>query len=370
MARPFADLSEKEQTALFDSAVEAVLGEDCFHRSVNVQEHPVIALGGAHISTAHGVCELKRLINSIHRQTRPCPTVLSISSEEAVQRDVESLSSDHGISALTVLHSPSRLSQFRHYVRAAKYAASAQGRSRLGEVWVIFTDHDDEWHPRRVETVAEEVLTACSERGDGSSCSYVCFPCEWVEDGKREMTVAHNEYWSYAVRFPEFEDFLARLNARQLDSPYCDLLLVDHAKRFVVMAGDATVTGIQWPPDKGWIYRHFVDTSHPDTRGQLRPQWLTTDMVSEIENQMRQGGFWLEPVIMAHNLETHVCEKPNATNMEIVRDFEADHREEGVLYPPCALHAVHRLLDLDVFNFKKLRDVPGHGHSELKLLHT
>ncbi|CAE8630415.1 unnamed protein product, partial [Polarella glacialis] len=129
----------------------------------------LIGLLAAHFAASdHArVDRLRRLLGSVQEQTHRVPLLMSWSAE-----DSDGLQDGAGARAQEVLaefeasgvvHAMPRLrgrrSQFQHYARLRE-TLRRNIRTPDEKPWVMFSDDDDLWHPRR----AEEYLIAIQER--------------------------------------------------------------------------------------------------------------------------------------------------------------------------------------------------------------
>ena len=215
------------------------------------------ALCGSHISNgdAARLGALRGMVGSWRLQTSrdACPLLVSMSCDAGiaplVTRVVEQLLRESGGDLRITVHVGERHSQFQHYRSLVKGASPIvppsgvprEGFQRGSAPWVMFTDDDDVWHPRRVEYYlngiaelevepSERVLALCV-RGvaigpfQGSDVERA-IACGKVKTSKRND---HGlEHWMFGCRVSTLEDFLDRASEELIADRYCDMYLVKY----------------------------------------------------------------------------------------------------------------------------------------------
>ena len=135
-----------------------------------------------------------------------------------------------------------KLSQFQHY----KLLCNEVSRLFDSSIWCMFTDDDDEWHARRAESYLEHIGTI---KNIGSIV--VCRNGRVHNGHMLEQAI---EYFEYATKLFEFQDFFAIATPNMLRLRGCDLIW-----RNVIIAFDYTrlhsISIFDKPYDVPWLYK-------------------------------------------------------------------------------------------------------------------
>ena len=175
--------------------------------------------------------------------------------------------------------------QFQHY----KALTVAHPELSTADTWLIFTDHDDEWHKNRVQQVHQCIETTC-KRNAGRSFTML-FPFRTVLEPFLQQS---SEYWAYAVPGPVLPLFVNSCNDEQLSSPYCDTLFVAYLQSAdslppneQVLLLPALRRGTQWDL-KEWMYLHHASGGREKRQDVCQP-WAQSAVDSAVKKAERAG---------------------------------------------------------------------------------
>lgn len=234
----------------------------------------IVAMLASHLADDIRLWKLRRCLDSIRMQSDPPDAVLvHWSAAPGFAEDAEQLFSKFasGLSCPVVVRSGNQASQFEHYA-ALRHELAEYCRGDAASTWVIFSDDDDVWHPRRsahfgraaASAIAVGQPAACIFR-DARPGSEEVFPASAREveallrAGNAEQTgdVAavqagfRLEYFHYCVQTRVLNDFFERALPTVLASPYCDLALAEYVRLRCLALGDLTLYD---PGARDWMY--------------------------------------------------------------------------------------------------------------------
>lgn len=225
----------------------------------------LIAMCASHLSSDTRLASLRAMLTSWAAQTRPIPLHLSVSVatpqlEVAVlelcasfQRDSASDGASDGVTPLILQltrHVSGTLSQFQHYSVLTKLLTGAQARTLCDlyvptePTFVLFSDDDDTWHPRRVEhfhaVLAESekqgelprIYAALEESGPNDAGRLALevrlrqSAIASVSTRASSLAQTRREYYHFAVRLSCLADFVTRCDAQLLRHRFADCFFV------------------------------------------------------------------------------------------------------------------------------------------------
>ncbi|KAL4439425.1 hypothetical protein ABPG77_008754 [Micractinium sp. CCAP 211/92] len=110
---------------------------------------PIVALCGSHIANSARLGRLPQMVRSWYIQQYAIPLRISLSFDSTYEKEVmgEVTTLLHSYPGLTVSLSDAPLSQGQHYKRLVRQLQE-EGWDGRG-TWLLLTDDDDIWHPRR-----------------------------------------------------------------------------------------------------------------------------------------------------------------------------------------------------------------------------
>lgn len=215
----------------------------------------------------------------------------SAGSEELARR-VRSLLTEL-VPEHVALEQPHAHSQFEHYRELAAFVATQTcHRASRRDVWVGFSDDDDLWHPRRLETFYAGLADAHGRPSSaGATVTQLSFP--WYAarhdddarrggGGRAEQVAVHStaevdamlrrceasvtrlssesEHWTAVSRFDLLDGFFRAAPPYLVASPFADLAWErfsavhsdDGRGRSVIEGGESVV--VPWTCDACWMY--------------------------------------------------------------------------------------------------------------------
>jgi hypothetical protein len=200
----------------------------------------LIALCASHIDNDLRLQHLRWMLRSWSAQEHPVDLYLSVSTDSiGVDGNhlAESLQEEYG-TRLHVYLSNEKLSQFNHYHILAKVIPK---KTRRG-AWVLFSDDDDLWHPKRSASYHSTLLTL-RKQNKLHNVAYISAPvrCDGPIGSNIEKTsdiddVMHvkllstpdEDYVYLSCRFVHFSKFLEKCGEGLRKWEYCDLLFSRH----------------------------------------------------------------------------------------------------------------------------------------------
>jgi len=238
------------------------------------------AMCASHIGGKDGLARLgmlRDMVGSWRSQTVACPLTVSISSDSRVAplvaRVVEELRRSSPESLEIVVHEGERLSQFQHYRLMLRGFAELGGEGGA-TTWVLFTDDDDVWHPRRVEHY-KAGLRWLSEHGVMDKVlalrarAILIGPFQG-SDVERALRSGHvtrqdrgHEHWMFCCKASTLQDFVERAGEELLADKYCDMYLIKYlAYSEGNKCADVEVTHAQDWGGALYAYRHGAASRH------------------------------------------------------------------------------------------------------------
>jgi hypothetical protein len=237
--------------------------------------NPPILVGvcGSHLDSVQRIGYLRAMLRSWAEQEHGIALYLSLSCEpgleEEVSKEVERLQNAHP--TLTMSRVETKRSQFQHYALITQRLL-AEHTCNSDSVWVLFSDDDDIWHPRRTLEMYTN-LKAMRHMRSLTSTSACVLPyyldcpgtanvLTWkqAEDAIRRGTAtieysprrSTTELWLAACLLKHLADFIARSSDALLAHRYCDMCLskylfhsMGYGTARCSLSGDAT-----------WLYMH------------------------------------------------------------------------------------------------------------------
>lgn len=225
-------------------------------------------------------------VQSWYVQHHPVPLHISMSYSPELQQEVEGLaaSAPHRYPGLSIHLSSQSLSQGQHYQRLVRLLQQQGCNGR--QTWLLLTDDDDLWHPRRsllYATALQEVsrdadmsqLLALSSplyvdaAADHKATTAMCVHRllrsgaatvhRVVKHGKSGLS--RPEAWCYSMRLGTLAQYFAAADPTVLSHVYWDLCLVKFLnsgnprwRTWVAHMGDALLCG-------SWMYFYRRDAS-------------------------------------------------------------------------------------------------------------
>jgi hypothetical protein len=210
----------------------------------------MIALCASHVESNDytRLEKLKKMLDSVSLQTVQIELYMSVTGLD-----------DQIVKELQVRHAPwlhltkrkeGKLSQFQHY----NLLCNEVSRLFDSSTWCMFTDDDDEWHVRRVESYLEHIESNERNRIIRDNRSIVVCRNGRMHNG--HMLEQPIEYFEYVTKLYEFQGFFAILRSRpdMLRLRACDLIW-----RNVIVAFDCTrlhsISSFDKPGDVPWLYK-------------------------------------------------------------------------------------------------------------------
>ena len=113
----------------------------------------LVGMMAAHLSSTDQLSELSLCLESLRRQSsKPSIVVVSYSAGSARLATAAAVAfADAGSDFIVALHSKVARSQFEHYTVCAQHVEKAlvDDSCTREDVWCLFSDDDDLWHPER-----------------------------------------------------------------------------------------------------------------------------------------------------------------------------------------------------------------------------
>ena len=227
----------------------------------------------SHIGVEGGPARLSMLrdmVGSWRSQTVRCLLTVSMSCDARVAplvaHVVEQLRRSSPGLAITVREGE-RLSQFQHYRLILRSFADVNGGGSEG-LWVLFTDDDDVWHPRRVEHYLGVVLWL-GEHGELDrvlavrSRAVLIGPFEGIDvegallSGRVKRDDIGQEHWMFCCRATTLKDFVERADEQLIADKFCDMYLIKYlAYSEGNKCADMAETGAKEWDGALYAYRH------------------------------------------------------------------------------------------------------------------
>lgn len=285
-----------------------------------------MALCGSHIANDARLTSLGHMVGSWYTQHYAVPLRISLSCDDSIKEKVHDRvdSLQRVYSGLTVELSDEPLSQGQHYQRLVR-RLQAEGWDGRG-TWVLLTDDDDIWHPRRTLTYATtlwqlrsghsnytlgEVLSLCSSQyidavQDHSVTS--AFRVDTLlQAGSAPLTnllqhgvqrAESGEAWCHSMRLCTLAQYFAKIDSCIVSHPFWDLCLVKFL-RFQTTYRTCFLTGL---PEDNWMYYYRRDEAVGPTSRLLAKSSLplNADLATSLESNVR------------HNLELYCAMHTNS----------------------------------------------------------
>ena len=265
------------------------------HKDSHAEPPRVFALLATHIRSQARLASLCACLQSItEQQTAAASVMLSWSAEpelrEVVEHVLQVWSSEQTF-AVQVCAQQQQLSQFEHYA-----ALSQQIPHQQGEVWVIFSDDDDLWHPARVHNYLS-AIQSWLQRDDAQNlgalvCTRHCSPtgpldappCSAAQvsallaaggaqmvgpstpDGSAAINNHKQEYFDFAIRVQLLHSFVQAANQAVLSHIFADVAFRQWIRSSPLLKVFFT------PPDWMYFYNNiatdaeqsFIDAKNPN----------------------------------------------------------------------------------------------------------
>ncbi|CAK0833078.1 unnamed protein product [Prorocentrum cordatum] len=213
----------------------------------------VVALLASHLGDEDRLWKLERCLQSIAAQEEPPAEVLVRWSAAGAELEAQAceLLDGCGLPCALTAWRAEPAAQFEHYAALGSRLLSGRPAAELDEAWLIFSDDDDIWHPRRA---AHFSRAAAAAAGCGGLAAGVFRDARPRDPGARPRSAGdveallrsglaeqtgdtelmgagfRLEYFHYCVRPALLAAFLQRAPAALLSSPYCDLALAEFAR--------------------------------------------------------------------------------------------------------------------------------------------
>ena len=217
----------------------------------------LVSLCASHLDRPKRLEHLHRMLDSWNVQTEPVQLYISLSANPDVGdagQIANRLQRLYG-SDLVVYPSQQQCSQFTHYRRLCDMVPT---KRRKGS-WVLFTDDDDLWHPRRVKAY-RNALRTLEEHNISHKIAHIALPAAF--SGSKEPTIEDFEnmsldqtgppkldvnYIALCCRFAHLRQFVQQCDDELLNWRLCDVLF----NRFLQIRDQQDFPGLiirtSWP---------------------------------------------------------------------------------------------------------------------------
>lgn len=192
--------------------------------------------------------KLRNMLNSVSLQTVQIELYMSVTGMD--DQIVNELQARYAPWLHLTKRKEDKLSQFQHYNLLCNEISKLFDSS----TWCMFTDDDDKWHVRRVESYLEHIENNGSIQDNISNRSIVVCRNGRMHNG--HMLEQAIEYFEYVIKLYEFQDFFSILRSRpdMLRLRACDLIW-----RNAIIAFDCTrlhsISSFDKPCDVPWLYK-------------------------------------------------------------------------------------------------------------------
>lgn len=357
----------------------------------------------SHIAAMHRATLLASCLQSIVDQTHPFRLLISWSAaspelqsaaSDVIRRAVAASSEKFGESTITVFYSARPLQQFEHYRLLFDLHDKAHERSgqHFSDKWILFSDDDDIWHPRRVAGFIDLLQWVYNSQHEGELNAVLVPWCvqrkephidhpmcaadvgKMISDGTLsiqeelqpqvdgasllgETSAPRGEYWQYAVRYSVAQEFFTRVaNRSLLANQFCDCAFGSFVQHW--NEGNICVHPGYSPACGNWMY--YYRTKEAGGAGAQAHQGKVDNSVLPLSNSRRSEVLDCDRALAKHVYSQCVTGEGRA--MRMVRGMEKDPeftaRLNGDVFP-MSDEALRQLL-----RNKALEERPAAGCSD------
>lgn len=226
----------------------------------------LIALCASHINSWPRLAHFRHMVHSWIDQVCPIPLFVEMSVETPDLADqIRVFLAKIDDPFLTITIADNKRSQFGHYQALVDRLGTCYSHT-----WVLFTDDDDLWHPRRSETYAN----ALANTPDLSIASHISSVCSYTRDICKKYadiaslaeiehlpqtthTMADRDYVQLCIRFSDLRLFFNILPPVVRDYQCCDILI----ERFITHTLSRKAMHVL-PPVPLYFYRECSQYAH------------------------------------------------------------------------------------------------------------